>query len=157
MLPGRKELGMPEGSPYFNSGVMLMNLERWRADRLGERCLDLLAQYPHYFSHPDQDVLNYLARDAWLPLDPAWNVYAASVLDTIGRLEFGDGGRRRARLLDDESGARILHYAGPLKPWQAGFPPGGALDRYRAVENAVLPASGPRDDPGPKPNPRRSS
>jgi lipopolysaccharide biosynthesis glycosyltransferase len=142
MLPGWRQLGMSAASPYFNSGVMLLNLQRWRADKLGDRCIGLLAQHPEYFSHPDQDVLNYLARESWVRLDSAWNAYAASALDTIGWLSGDNGGLPRSRLLEDEEGARILHFAGPLKPWLPGFPDGPALERYRACQRMVAGALG---------------
>jgi lipopolysaccharide biosynthesis glycosyltransferase len=135
VLPGWKELGMREGSEYFNAGVMLINLEAWREQQVAARCRDLLLAYPQYITHPDQDALNYVLRDSWVRLDSLWNVFAASALEKIGWLDFSDDGSRARRLHDDEGRARILHYAGP-KPWEPGYPESYALDIYQSFERA---------------------
>ena len=36
----KQEIGLKEQDPYFNSGVLLIDLERWRADGVEKRLLD---------------------------------------------------------------------------------------------------------------------
>jgi len=38
------ELGVPPDSPCFNSGVLVIETERWRSERIAERALDLLVR-----------------------------------------------------------------------------------------------------------------
>ncbi len=35
-----RELGLHRSAKYFNAGVMLMNLDRWRSDRVADRALE---------------------------------------------------------------------------------------------------------------------
>jgi len=130
VLPGWKELGLAANTPYFNAGVLLMNLDAWRSHQIAESSRTLLQKHPEYVSHPDQDALNVVTRDLWTPMDSSWNAFAASALAEIGWLDFDDDGSRRRELLGEERRARLLHFAGP-KPWQPGFPVCAALDLYR--------------------------
>lgn len=60
---------------YFNSGVLLMDLDKIRAKG------DLLQLSLDYFSNhpgsemPDQDALNYIFRDETMLIDPEWNCF----------------------------------------------------------------------------------
>lgn len=70
--PGfRKRLSMPPGAPYFNSGVLLLDLPRIRKD-------GLLAEARHFASlHVDgldQGALNLAFQGKWQTLHPSWNV-----------------------------------------------------------------------------------
>jgi lipopolysaccharide biosynthesis glycosyltransferase len=131
MMADWSELGVDDDREYFNAGVMLMNLEAWREHDISKRCHACLLDYPNYFSHPDQDAINYVLRDSWLRLDRRWNVFPASALLRIGWLAFEDDGTRQRELLNDEQRAMILHYAGP-KPWLRGFPDSHALRLYES-------------------------
>ena len=66
--------GMPVGSLFFNSGVLLMDLEAWRSKEYRRRCIDYIGQYPERAIDADQDILNLVLIGDWLPLDYKWNV-----------------------------------------------------------------------------------
>ncbi len=74
----REELPIPgieptakKSLPYFNAGVLLINLEGWREQRIGKIALDYVREFrPRYF---DQDALNAVLVSKWRPLDLAWN------------------------------------------------------------------------------------
>ena len=56
---------------YFNSGMMLVNLPKWRACKIEQQALAFLQAYsPIYF---DQDVLNAIISDQITLLDICWN------------------------------------------------------------------------------------
>lgn len=63
-------LGLHSGK-YFNSGVLLINVQRWVEDRVTERVIDALAHLPLVF--PDQDALNVVNEGKVLYLDNRWN------------------------------------------------------------------------------------
>ncbi len=68
--PGFEEV--PRVQDYFNSGVLLIDLGRWREERISERALELLINHPQsLFS--DQDALNIVCDGRWKKLDPRWN------------------------------------------------------------------------------------
>lgn len=84
--------------PYFNAGMLLIDLEKWRqADILG-RLEQALATGVMGRIYYDQDFLNLVFQNNWLRLPPTWNTIDA----------------RHAHEGLDPS---ILHYTGEAKPW----------------------------------------
>lgn len=58
---------------YFNSGVLLMNLEEYRKAKIKERFVFLLIKYNFETVCPDQDYLNVLCKDRVLYLERGWD------------------------------------------------------------------------------------
>lgn len=58
---------------YFNSGVLIMNLDRMREEKIEEKFLYLLGKYNFDTVAPDQDYLNRLCRGRVYYLDGIWN------------------------------------------------------------------------------------
>lgn len=67
-----REVGAPPDAPYFNSGVLLIALDRWRTGDIGGRALDLGTR--HIFKLRDQCALNVVCIDRWRRLPARWNV-----------------------------------------------------------------------------------
>jgi len=90
-------LGIPYAE-YFNSGVMLMNLEEFRRQEIEDRFVYLLNRYHFDTVCPDQDYLNILCRNQVLYLDKGWNKMS----------------------IDEcyEGVPRLIHYNMFYKPWQ---------------------------------------
>jgi len=64
---------LPKGYRYFNSGVLLMNLELWRKKDISRKVLEFIEKNPHQILWWDQDALNAVLYDKWFPLDYRWN------------------------------------------------------------------------------------
>lgn len=103
-LARNEELGMKAESLSFNSGVMLMNLDRWRSERVKDAVLDFVRRNPDVVIHADQCGLNAVIDGRWLPLDPVFNYQTAAALA---------GGRQSAG-----RSPVIIHFTGAEKPWQ---------------------------------------
>ena len=59
---------------YFNSGVLLINLNRWRELDVGKTLAQRFGPFrPHYKLLHDQNELNILLQNDVLPLPPSWN------------------------------------------------------------------------------------
>jgi lipopolysaccharide biosynthesis glycosyltransferase len=83
-------------APYFNAGVLLIDLPRWRQRNVSQLARQYLAETGPAADFLHQEALNaVLARD-WLRLDQRWNALASAGLPD----------------------ARIVHFAGRLKPWR---------------------------------------
>ena len=91
-------LGYPLES-YFNSGVMLINLEKWRHENLAQRLFDLEKSEGGKFRWMDQDLLNISLARSWGELGSDYNEHSRSVLPTT----------------------RIIHFAGRQKPDLMGY------------------------------------
>jgi lipopolysaccharide biosynthesis glycosyltransferase len=93
-------------SDYFNSGVLLMDLVRCRAEDLTTTMLGYVRDNAARLRFVDQDALNFAADDRWFRLERRWN-------DLIYGYERGRDGAV-------EPG--IVHFAGAEKPWEESFP-----------------------------------
>lgn len=68
-----RELGIPADTKFLQSGVLLINLEKWRTNKLSSQCIKYLQKYREYVRWHDTDVLNALCAGKWGELDPRWN------------------------------------------------------------------------------------
>lgn len=71
-----QELGLEPKTAFFNSGLMLMDTEKWREDNIAQKAIDCLQSNMKYLNYPDQYVLNVVLANNWLQLDPRWNHFA---------------------------------------------------------------------------------
>lgn len=74
------ELGIPAKSKYFNSGVMVIDVERWRIEDAPAAIFQCVEKNLRYASYPDQYGLNVYFANRWYELDPGWNSYSQSNL-----------------------------------------------------------------------------
>jgi lipopolysaccharide biosynthesis glycosyltransferase len=75
-IPNYKQLGLAGDSKYFNSGVLLMNPKKWRAEKITDKVIEVLVKYKEFVVMPDQYGLNVVFANNWLELDPKWNWFA---------------------------------------------------------------------------------
>ena len=61
-------------SKYFNSGVLLMNLDYWRKNNVAGQLIDYLRQYPERCWFPDQDALNAVLEGKVKFMDYRYNM-----------------------------------------------------------------------------------
>ncbi len=110
-----RELGLPPDRPYFNSGLLLMNIPRWNELALSERVLEYVAQNPEQLRWPGQDGVNVIGGEHWTQLDPAWN----SLYEALRTMDWSDDRTDAATLSRFTVDPKIVHFIGPIKPWQA--------------------------------------
>ena len=93
-------VGLPLDGPYFNAGVLFMNLARWREDGTTATGVRFLGEYRDEIVGHDQAALNCCLADRFSRLDARWNqlTYPASPAGTDRR-------------------AGIIHFIGAPKPW----------------------------------------
>lgn len=108
-----KHLGLPGREVYFNSGVLLLDLERMRTDRVPGALLEVIRRRGPELEWPDQDALNLVMHDHRTALAPRWNAMNA-LYRHWSRDSYGALARRRARWRP-----AIRHFEGPgaNKPW----------------------------------------
>jgi len=104
------ELQFPDPDNYFISGVLVMNLARFRLRFRKADVLEYAASRPWQFH--DQDVLNLLCQKEKRLLSARWGA--------LGRSEYEQflPPRLRLEFLDAERNPYLFHFAGPGdKPW----------------------------------------
>ena len=107
-----RELGLPPGLKLFNSGVMLINLERWRRERVALRAMIYLEVARDHLRWHDQEALNAVLAGDWRELDPRWNVTMHLFRTRV----------RSAQIQESLQTPSIVHFNSAIKPWQPGFP-----------------------------------
>lgn len=85
--------------PYFNSGIMLVDLARWRTEGIEQQCLDLISKPSGPYRWWDQTILNHVLRGKIGFLPQEWNWQSEEVPPT------------------DNPSPCVLHYTTGLKPW----------------------------------------
>jgi lipopolysaccharide biosynthesis glycosyltransferase len=107
-VTGYRSFGFSPRAPYFNSGVMVMDLPWWRENRIEERALDYMARHGARLQFWDQEALNVAIAGRWQALDVRWNVIE-SLMGLPGFEADGFGHAMRDPW--------VLHFAGAWKPW----------------------------------------
>lgn len=69
----KQALGMRPNSCYFNSGVMLLNLNKWRNTNLKDLVIACIRENSHVILYPEQDALNLIVKNNWAKLDAKYN------------------------------------------------------------------------------------
>lgn len=67
-------VGLLTHDPYFNAGLLLVNLTAWRAQSIGRSCLEFIDRHEGKVIHHDQGVLNGVLQDRWHRLPVACNL-----------------------------------------------------------------------------------
>ena len=95
-------LGM-KGHKYFNAGVMIVNLKKWKDLNYSEKSQQLIDVLKNKAKFWDQDVLNSLIDGDYLTIDNNLNYRTADlgVKSNLGDIKF-------------------VHYSGKSKPWDVG-------------------------------------
>ncbi|MCB1123313.1 MAG: hypothetical protein KJT03_17295, partial [Verrucomicrobiae bacterium] len=64
-------LGVDPDAPYFNTGVMVFNLNLWERDTLLEKCQEIGSKSKLRWA--DQSLLNVIFTGRWQKLESSWN------------------------------------------------------------------------------------
>lgn len=92
--------GLPLPTRSLNSGVLLMDLTRWRHEKLAEKLTRFLFDHGAILRYPDQDTLNQVLAERWLPLP---RIYNYQVLYAFNH--------------PPAAAPVIVHFVAEIKPW----------------------------------------
>ena len=73
MIDGTYRERLQMSAPYFNSGVMVLDLKAIRAERIFPTALQYALDHPERCPFVDQDPLNAILNGRWQTLDWRWN------------------------------------------------------------------------------------
>jgi lipopolysaccharide biosynthesis glycosyltransferase len=107
---------------YFNSGMMVIDVDGFRKHKIAERSLDWLLEQGCRPNWPDQDALNHVVGHRWYRLDRTWNhAFCGGAFDVDPPVP---------ALYEN---ANIAHFTGRTKPWNDFGHAGRTLyERYLA-------------------------
>lgn len=101
-------LGFLGDEPYFNAGVLLVDIARWNRAGVKQKAISYLKRDDLRIALFDQEALNVALAGHWHRLDPEWNV-SRYWMREARRID-------RPNILRD---ARIVHFLSDEKPWSS--------------------------------------
>jgi lipopolysaccharide biosynthesis glycosyltransferase len=84
---------------YFNAGVLLFNLQEFRQQKIGKKCLNFIERNALEVDYPEQDALNYVIDNNFVELSHKYNFLVANPMKKKFQQPF------------------IIHYNSKIKPW----------------------------------------
>jgi lipopolysaccharide biosynthesis glycosyltransferase len=108
-----ERLGRPLDTPYFNSGVLLIDAVHWRDSDCTEKMVSILKEFPDLCLYADQDALNLFIEGQFRALPYEYNVTRRFYEDQL------DYSYPEEELLVNNATKApvIVHYTSPSKPW----------------------------------------
>jgi len=114
----KERIGLNADEPYINTGVLLMNLDHWRNQKITQRLITYYGKHKSQLKWADQDLLNKFLGGRKFVLDQQWNMLYGDVIN--GKFELSG--------FDRDSFKGIFHFNTPTKPWH-----NGAKQPYQAL------------------------
>lgn len=115
-LRNYQDVGICPDYKYFNSGLLVINLEKWRSENIGEKVLEYIRQNREYVRN-DQDGLNAILAGKWGEIHPRWN-QMPRIYDYSSWQESPHAEDIYKELLHQPC---IIHFTNSPKPWYAGL------------------------------------
>lgn len=119
----KNAVGLLPEEPYFNSGMLLIDLAKWRNLDIGTKCVHFIAEKKGSVVHHDQGVLNGVLKNQWFRLPLCDNLMTIHfilnrrrVMDYFGeRSEFYS----ENEIMDAKEHPVIMHYTPSFtsRPW----------------------------------------
>lgn len=147
----KENLGLAAAEPYFNAGVLVMDLTKWRAEKIRKKLIAYYGTVSAKCLFNDQDALNGFLKGRIRNLSPVWNFFTnyryyhyrdLTAMSPAYRV-IPEQAFERAK-----SHPAIVHFAGDERPWKAG-----SLNHYGAAYRmylALTPWNGTRPERGSK-------
>ncbi len=132
----KESIGLAPEDAYYNSGVLLVDLKRWRQEQVQQRLLDFWKEKGGKLFASDQDVINGTLKGLIRPLPPKYNFFTNYRYFSYGTLVRHAPAYRMVPKDDFTAAKRhpvIIHYMGDERPWIAGN-----LNHYRRAYERYL-------------------
>lgn len=128
----RRNIGLPEDAVMFNSGVMLIDLRRWRGLDVESRAIHFILDAHGYVQQGDQGVLNAVLVDDTMVLQPKYNAISTFFDFTYSEIftyRHPESYYSKAEIQNAIDHPLILHFTSSfasVRPWFDG----GLSQRY---------------------------
>lgn len=103
--------GYPKEYRYICAGVLMMNLNYWRQNKITEKIIDWSRKNNDKIKFPDQDAINYICKDSKIILPLRYGIIDAFFTSDA----FINSGLAE-QVKDSFNNPAIIHYAGQ-SPW----------------------------------------
>lgn len=118
----KNELGLEE-KYYYNSGVLLVDLKRWRQMKAEELIIDFYREKKGNLFAPDQDAINGALKDEIIPIFPKYNfcnIYYQYPYRFLCKLTRPLKYFSEIEFVESLNNPIIIHFLGEERPWRKG-------------------------------------
>lgn len=109
------ELGISPTQKYFNAGVLVMNISKWRSEDIDVKLFKYLETHREFVQHHDQEAMNAVFAGAWGEISPQWNQTPL----LFGYSSWNESPYQELDYSNAVNNPYIVHYASTAKPWNS--------------------------------------
>lgn len=109
-----RRLNLDPWTPYINSGVLVIDLKKYREQKIRERCIEFIRDNKEHLNLADQDALNFVLLGKFKRLPPRWNQESVS---RTRELPVNYKIYTAEEIDDLVDRPAIIHFNGSKKPW----------------------------------------
>lgn len=130
-------LDIPHEAPYFNAGILVMDLAWMRRENMEEAFVRYIEKHGSHLQHQDQDVLNGCFVGKWKLMPPRFNMmfYMTHAYKAVFVVYTPED------ILEARRQPGIIHFNHHPKPWNPGAmdPRRGLFFKYARMSGFTIP------------------
>lgn len=129
-----QKLGVEEPNIYFNSGVLLINMNYWRANRVLNKFIQYNNNHSHLLDTHDQDLLNVVLQGSVKYMSIEYN-YQTGFLNKGNYSKYNEALRLEIKTVAPED-IIAWHFSTAVKPWNCwyfAYPHKKVWDKYKKI------------------------
>lgn len=117
------KVGAPSNGIYINTGMMVMDLDRFRSYPLVEKMTQFIAKYASAMHYADQEIINGIFQGEFKIVSPKWNMMSQAYQYTYEQLKWTRHPHKyytKQEVLEAQKDVRVFHYTTCLldiRPW----------------------------------------
>lgn len=122
----RRNIGISNTSTYFNAGVLLINLDLWRREKVSNKFLEIINKKEGKLQYLDQDVMNIAFENKIKVVDAKYNVTSFEYAYGYDELMFYHNANHYIDKTEFENAVNdpyIFHFTNDMlltRPWISG-------------------------------------
>lgn len=119
----KEDVGLLPTDSYFNAGLLLIDLQAWRNQNIGKKCLTFIEEHNGSVTHHDQGTLNGVLRNNWFKLHLENNLMTIHYMFSLNQIMnfYGEHALfyNNSEIIYAKDNPVILHYTPSLttRPW----------------------------------------
>lgn len=120
----KKYIGFPENKPYYNAGIMLIDIDLWKEKECSLRIINHLKNIRNDYPLKDQDLINMVFSEDIVCLDSKYNYLSQFFLYSYDGMKYvynisEVNWMTKEAFIDSKKNTAILHFAGNCfgRPW----------------------------------------
>lgn len=140
-----KIIGMTDDDRYINSGVLLINLKKWREDNIEEKFINFIKKFNGNVPHHDQGIINGVCKNNIKILSPKCNymsqffIHSSTEMKRLSNIKYFYSD---SELQNDKKNIIVIHYIEKFygRPWTKNctHPLRNEFEKYAEIAGIII-------------------